>query len=328
MATKIVFLLQMVIFMAFSSQAQNVTTNAPAVDETIPADYQLGPGDALSIWVRDAPEITEKQFRIDAMGFINLPMVGRIHAGGLTIQQLEAELTGALTTYIREPQVTINPTALHVETVSVLGGVRNPGTHPFRGMKNLLEIISAAGGLATDAGGVIRITRRKVCGPLTGATIIEDTPETVMGELDISKVLESNPEQNIPICADDVIFVPKMSMVYVIGDVVRQGGFSITDKNSMSVLHLLSLAGGATGSANLEATKILRPVMGGPKQAELPLDLKRIMAGKAPDVFLRSNDILFIPGSSSKGTAMRALNGAINRGSSMVAWGAMRAIFF
>lgn len=329
MGTKIAFSLLLVICVAASLQAQDVVTNPTAAEQPLvdpSPDYRFGPDDVVSLWVRDAPEISDKQFRVDSMGILNLPLAGKVRAEGLTRDQLEAELVKVLSTYIREPQVTINVASTRPMNVSILGGVRNPGTHTFRGTKNLLEMISAAGGLTPDASHLIRITRLKSCGELKGASIIEESTETTIGELDLTKVLESNPEQNIPICDDDVIFIPRMTMVYVIGEVARQGGFNIQDGDGLSVLQVLSLAGGVSERGVPEEAKILRPVMGGPKQAELPLDVKKILAGKAADVLLRPNDILFIPDSSGKGRAFRAMNKAISTSSSVLAWGALRAL--
>jgi len=47
--------------------------------------YLLGPGDEIVILAVDADEIANKPLRIPTGGDINLPMVGRIHAAGLTV---------------------------------------------------------------------------------------------------------------------------------------------------------------------------------------------------------------------------------------------------
>src|SRR4051794_12615846 len=56
-----------------------------------PSAYVLGPDDQIAIQALEAEEISNKPVRIDADGFINLPLVGRLHAAGLTAGQLEAE---------------------------------------------------------------------------------------------------------------------------------------------------------------------------------------------------------------------------------------------
>src|SRR5207245_1308968 len=52
-------------------------------------DYTLGAGDVLTVWALELDEFNQKPFRIDASGFVNLPLVGRSEAAGLTVSQLE-----------------------------------------------------------------------------------------------------------------------------------------------------------------------------------------------------------------------------------------------
>lgn len=290
-------------------------------------DYSLSPDDVILIWVRDSPEISEKQFRLDSTGYINLPLVGRISASGLTTAELEAELVKSLSAYIREPQVTVNVATAKPLSALVLGSVRTPGTHPFRPPTTLLEMIAAAGGTATEAGNIVRLTRKLSCGPIGVASAKTDpSGEVSTAELDLKKVTDSDPEQNVTICADDVIVIPRVEMVYIIGDVPKQGGVQVSDNNSVSVLQALTQMGGIQRTANPQNAKILRPIRGGPKQAELPINVKAILEGKAPDVFLRPNDILFIPGSTSKQSALRALNAIISAGTSAVTYTGIRVL--
>jgi len=70
--------------------------------------YLLGPGDELVIRALEAEEIAEKPVRIDLGGYIRLPLVGRLKAGGLTVDQLTAELNDKLKEYIQDPQVAVS----------------------------------------------------------------------------------------------------------------------------------------------------------------------------------------------------------------------------
>src|SRR5689334_14447844 len=69
------------------------------------ASYVLGPDDEVVIQALHVAEITDKPFRVDSGGFITVPMIGRIHAGGLNVAQLENELTSRLGSIVREPEV-------------------------------------------------------------------------------------------------------------------------------------------------------------------------------------------------------------------------------
>ena len=70
--------------------------------------YVLGPDDVIGIRVADAEEMTDKSIRIGPNGSINLPMVGRVQAGGLTAEELEKDLAARLKPFIRNPSVSVN----------------------------------------------------------------------------------------------------------------------------------------------------------------------------------------------------------------------------
>src|SRR3984893_14379925 len=75
--------------------------------DSIRPNYVLGPNDQILIRAPLVEEINEKPFRLDSEGNINLPLVGHIRAGGMTQQELEAELIRRLKEFIRDPQVII-----------------------------------------------------------------------------------------------------------------------------------------------------------------------------------------------------------------------------
>src|SRR6202035_3208859 len=85
--------------------------------------YILGPDDEIVIRAIDAPEISDKPVLIGTNGNITLPMIGRVKAGGLTVEQLEAELTTRLKPFIQEPQISVTVTEFRSQPVSVFGAV-------------------------------------------------------------------------------------------------------------------------------------------------------------------------------------------------------------
>jgi len=302
-----------------------------AINRTLPADptglpraaYTLGPDDQIVIRATDIPDITDKPLRLDLNGDIKVPMVGRIHAAGLTAEQLEAELTRRLKIYLQEPEVAVSVAEFHSQPVSVIGEVGTPGVQQLQGQKTLIEILSMAGGLRPTAGPTARITRRSEWGriPLPGAAD-DATGAFIIAEVDIKSLLAAkNPERNIVIRPYDVISVPKAEIVYVMGEVTKAGPVELGEGHSISVLEAVSSAGGATRTASVSRAKILRPIMGGPKRAELAIDIKKITQGKASDVPLLSGDILFIPDSKGARATARALEAAIQAGTIVGTYG-------
>lgn len=90
---------------------------------------------------------TPKQltYRVDTSGNILFPQLGTIHVGGLTVEQLQQELTSRLQAYIVDPQVAVS---LVNFTVVVAGEVRTPQTVKVnRNRFTILEALSAAGDL-------------------------------------------------------------------------------------------------------------------------------------------------------------------------------------
>jgi polysaccharide export outer membrane protein len=104
-----------------------------------------------------------------------------------------------------------------------------------------------------------------------------------------------NPEEDILLKPFDVISVERAEMVYISGEVGRVGAFELQEKDSMSVLQALTLAGGVSRDANLQQVRILRPVLNSSRRAEVPLDLKQILAGRQADFPLLPNDLLYVP---------------------------------
>src|SRR5262249_57778446 len=85
--------------------------------DSLRPNYVLGPNDQILIRAPGADEINERPFRIDSDGFLNLPLVGRIKVGGLTVLQLEAELVAKLREYIVQPQISISVVQFRSEPV-------------------------------------------------------------------------------------------------------------------------------------------------------------------------------------------------------------------
>jgi polysaccharide export outer membrane protein len=290
---------------------------AAPLDETALQSYTLGPEDKLTVKVLDLEEISDQDiYRVDMRGNLNLPVAGRVYVYGMTVEQAEAEIEKRLSSVLRDPEVTISVTGFRPQPVSVLGAVRNPGVVQIIGRKTLFEVLSLAGGLNVDAGNIIKVTRAKRYGPLPLASVVDDTTgEYRVAELSVRDVMTAkSPEENIIILPHDVISVPKADLVYVIGAVHKVGGFVLSEREKISALQALSLAEGLDRAAAASNAKILRPVGNSDNRVEIPVDLKRILAGKGDDVPLLANDILFVPTSASKNAVYRGLEAAISIG--------------
>ena len=101
---------------------------APAASTlpNLPSTYVLGIDDTLVIHVGDMPDINDKTQRIDPNGDLRLPVIGRVHAAGMSVDQLEADLKRQLGVYLQQPDVTVMVTSSRTQTVSIIGAVTSP----------------------------------------------------------------------------------------------------------------------------------------------------------------------------------------------------------
>jgi polysaccharide export outer membrane protein len=174
-------------------------------------------------------------------------------------------------------------------------------------------------GLRPDAGDQIKITRRKEWGkvPLEG-TITDPSGEYSIATVSTKSVMEAaNPEENIELKPNDVISVPKAKLVYIVGSVRRPGGFALNERDTISVLQAISLAEGLEKTASAGKAVILRNVSAGAHGAEVPINVHNILSGKAKDMQLNANDVLFIPESKTKAIGYRAAEALVQAGTGM-----------
>lgn len=286
---------------------------AASTTEAQAANYILGPDDQVALLVPDADELNARAFRIDRSGDVDLPLIGRTRAAGLTAEQLEDEIDARLKRYLVDPKAVVSVTDFRSQPISILGAVNTPGVHQVQGQKSLYEALSLAGGLREDAGNTVNITRQLKRGRVPLANAKDDpTGQFSIASVPVKDILQANnPAANIAIAPEDVISVPKAEVIYVIGSVHKPGEFTLGQNASFSALQVLSLAEGLEATAAGAKAKILRIAPGGSARAEIPVDLKSILAGKAEDVQIKANDILFVPNSFGKSTALRSLETAI-----------------
>jgi len=288
--------------------------------------YVLGSQDSVNIRVLELDEFDPKVLgpvRVDEQGNIDLPLAGRIHAAGQTTEQLETTVAARLAKIIKHPAVTVSIAEYRSHPVSVLGAVKTPGVYQVTSRKTLFEVLSLAGGLNPDASNHIRITRLTSEGELPLPNAVKDASgEFYVGQLDVRDVMDAKrPDLNIDILPNDVITVPKAELIYVVGSVHRSGGFPLNEKEHISVLQAISLAEGLDAVNGARHARILRQSTPGEERTEIPVNVTEILAGRAKDVSLQANDILFIPNNAAKTASLRAVEAVIQTGTGLAIWG-------
>jgi polysaccharide biosynthesis/export protein len=131
--------------------------------------------------------------------------------------------------------------------------------------------------------------------------------------IDLNDLLDSgDPKFNIPLYGGDVVTVPHSGVIYAVGAVQRPGGFAMeTDRQQLTVLKIVSLAGGLSPTAKPSKAVILRQPPGSVQRLQLPVDVKKIITLKSDDLELQRNDILYVPDSTGKHALRRSAEIAI-----------------
>jgi len=293
--------------LAFLALAQNPPAQAPLGPAplnpgqvqlpSIRPNYVLGSNDQVLVRAPQVEEINERPFRIDADGFVTLPLVGRVQAGGRTVQALEADVTDKLRQFVREPQIVITVVQFHSDPVFVIGDFKTPGIYPLEG-RTLVEMLSSVGGTQPDASRRIKISRRSSeygAIPLPGA--IEDSEKKISSvEVSLSALSENvNPAEDLVLKPYDIVSVERAGRVYVTGEVTKPGAIELAARDSVSITQALAEAGGFSPFANRGKARVLRQVVGTSRRAQIDIDLNRVFEGKDSDFPLLPNDALFVP---------------------------------
>ncbi len=254
----------------------------------------IGPGDTLHIKVLEAPEL-EQIVRVTDAGTVPLVIGGSVSVAGLSPGSAATEVRNALIGghYLLNPHVSVTQDQMATQNVSVLGQVRSPGSFPTATKRTVLEVLTLAGGLTDLASRDLTIRRH-------------DTGER------ISYYYSNDPKAalttDVAVYPGDTIIVPKVDVVYTLGDVVRPGGFPMATNNSkLTVLQAVSLAGGTAHTAVPSDARLVRKNPDGSYQ-EIPLPLSDMQKGKKPDMQLQADDIIYVPFSYLRNAALGVAN--------------------
>jgi polysaccharide biosynthesis/export protein len=273
------------------------------------SDSVISPDDVLEIYIMDVPELS-RQYRVSEAGTVVLPMAEKpLEAAGLKVTDFASAVAQQLRDegLVSNPRVTVSITASRLRSVAITGAVKLPQIYPVFGHTTLLDILSQAQGLTEDAGNLAVISRGEVGAEAAAG---RNRTETV----DLTKLLQSgDPAYNVELYPGDRVTVPRAGIVYVVGAVNKPGGFPIKQSSDgITVLQALALAEDAKSTARRDKTVVIRRDPTAPEgYRQIPLELKKILAGKAEDPSLQANDVLFVPDSSGKKAMRRSLEAAL-----------------
>ncbi len=269
---------------------------------------RIGSGDLIEVSMFENPDLSGR-YRVDEMGDITVPLIGRVHVDGMTAAEAAVKIEQL---YV-DGQILL-PANSHAavfiseyatQGITINGEVKTPGVYPALGVHKLNDLIAAAGGITPFAASHVVITHKNDLG----------NPTTV----------EYNPAALKPIIPDvqifpgDSILIPRAGVVYVAGNVAKPGAYVLDGRRALTVEEAMTLAGGGGKASAMKRVQLVRALDDGRKEAiTIPVNL--IYKGQAPDVALIDGDILYVPTSNAKLITVQAITSALGIGTSVIVY--------
>jgi polysaccharide export outer membrane protein len=250
------------------------------------AGYILGSGDALRVQVYDNPDLSQ-EVTIEADGFLQYPLIGRVQASGLSVRELETLLTKRFADgYLVSPQVGVTVTQYKSQYVYVMGAVKTPGVYPLRRQATLLDTLSEVGGPTPDAGAEVILVRAADKQSLP--TDMRPASTAAAGQsfirVQLEPLLAGEVSQRIFVQAGDVVYVPVGGFFYVAGEIQRPGRYRL--ERDTTVFKAVAVAGGLTKFADKKTMVVQRVVRG--QRQEFRASLNDL---------LQAEDVVVVPAS-------------------------------
>jgi polysaccharide export outer membrane protein len=209
-------------------------------------DYVLGAGDVIRVSVYQNADLT-LETRVAESGTISFPLLGQIKLGGLSVPKAEKVIADGLRNgnFVRAPQVSILVMQIRGNQASVLGMVNRPGRYPIEltGLR-LSELLATAGGIAPGGSDLVTLSGMR-------------DGRAFRVVIDLPNLFSASTKSNDPVITNgDTVYVDRMPMVYIYGEVQRPGAMRI--ERDMTVIQALATGGGLTQRGTEKGLRVHR----------------------------------------------------------------------
>ena len=250
------------------------------------AEYQIGPGDVISLDFPSRPELSSKK-KVGPDGRITLNLAGSIKVADLTRSQAAKAIVEALSPYYTSLSVTVDVDSYGSNRVIVLGNVQHPGVLYFDDTPTLLDVIARAG-LMANTGSVPGSTARD--GIPERCAIYRGNDQVVW--VDLKTLLQSGSSlADLRLKRNDIVFIPSQQEVFVsvLGAVMHPGAVPLTAQSTLS--SVLAQSGGMADGAS-QKIQIIQQSTG----KTVTISYKELLTVKGTDeVQLHAGDVVFVP---------------------------------
>jgi polysaccharide biosynthesis/export protein len=168
--------------------------------------YTLTLADRIRVSVYQEEDLTSMT-RIDARGRINLPLLGEVTVGGMTVVEAQTAIQNAYKEgrFLRNPQMTVNVEEYAPREVSIQGQIRNPGRYalPIESTFTVVELVTKAGGI-TDIGKGSAVSVSRVLPDGSKKVFVIDVDNVIKGRKD-----QKNDDNTVLLQPGDIVYVPE-----------------------------------------------------------------------------------------------------------------------
>lgn len=286
--------------------------------------YLVGPGDEITGKV-----LAETQFdfvaTVDNDGKFQVPFFEKeIYAKCRTEKEIRADVSKLLSKYLKNPQFSVQITERKSRPpATIYGEVVTPQQVVLTRKATLLELLSFAGGIKEEAGGMIQVfrTQQPLCSE--GEADSDWRTEKNKKDLEVPSRMYSldnlrlgKEEANPVIYPGDVIIVQKASPIYITGEVINPQGIYLKE-GGMTLREAIAKIGGVRREAKTKDIKIYR-LKGNSKEREvIAVNYELIVKGKQEDPMLKPYDIIEVD-KAKKSIGQLVLETAIGLGRNTV----------
>jgi len=183
---------------------QRAASRTPAPRQAVAnnANYVVGAGDTLSVFVYRSPELSVPDLPVRPDGKISVPLIEDINAAGKTPTQLAREIERRLRKYMKDPSVTVIVKGFvgpFDRQVKVIGEATEPMAIPYRDHMTVLDVMIATKGLTKyAAGNRAMIVRRDAYGR-------QSTIKVRLSDL----IKDGDISQNVEMAPGDTLIIPQ-----------------------------------------------------------------------------------------------------------------------
>ncbi len=263
--------------------------------------YRLGSEDVVAISIlAGGEEQVAKDLVVGANGDINVPLIGKIKAAGMTLEELEKTIEKPLEKdFFVNPQIHLQVKEYHSLQFFISGAVKNPGKYALDFIPTIMDLIANAGGVMPERGNLAYILRGVKNQEISDSNLNETLSRTKPIKVDLLKLLdEGDMSKNIKLKSGDTVYIPmgtklnqSATKIYIDGKIKKPGVYDY--QPGLTALSACIMAGGFAKFAAPNRARIIRRTEDGPQT--IKLNLKDVISGDMADLPLKPGDRIHIP---------------------------------